>query len=555
MEAAVNGRLLWDIISAFIYPSFYIPRIIRESYMYIGILPFALAIFALGNFKKNRMIRFFSIGYFFILTALFPGSPVWKSFNLIPVLNLFRAPWHLLFVGNFFLAVLAGFGLDGLSENKITLIPKFFKNYIRGLKITIALGLTVAMATALFMKFYRVALQDTTYNYFVENLLQFTKRRPLEHYYSLINGYFDKFSRNVSFSNPYFLTVLFTFGAIYGLFYLYRRGRLTFSNFKILAVIITAADLLSVWHGHYKFMPRDWLDPAPAAVFLNSRDAGPFRIYNISEGYFELEKMGHDISNSEKEMLFQRSRMLGFGLNGVSGITGEITMLDTRRYVKIMDAITRPDEEGVERPEDISTADRIKTWQSLQNRNLLSMMNVKYIVSSFNFDPPWKKIFETKPVVGENIMTYVYENTEVLPRIYFANSASFAELDEAKAWETFLAIKNFKNTTLIECEGCANPGRPNFKDSLEIIKNDPGYVTIKTQTKNPRYLVYSESNLPYWEARIDGKTSPIYMANYTYLAVMVPPGEHLVEFQYPGPITQFRYSLKNLIETFLTKTH
>lgn len=176
------------------------------------------------------------------------------------------------------------------------------------------------------------------------------------------------------------------------------------------------------------------------------------------------------------------------------------------------------------------------------------MMNAKYIISSFNFGPPWKKIFETKPVEGENIMTYVYENTEVLPRVYFANNASFAEPDEAKAWEAFLAIKNFKNTTLVECENCVNPGRPNIKDSLEIVKNNPGHITIKTQTKNPRYLVYSESNVPYWEARIDGKTSPILMANYMYQAVLVPSGEHLIEFQYPGPITQFKYSLKNLIK-------
>lgn len=548
LQLAGSGRLLLsDLIFAFTYPSFLIPRIIYGSFLYIGILPFALAIFALGYFKKDRLVRFFSIGYILILIAGLQNSPVWKLFNLIPVLNLFREPYHLLFVGNFFLAVLAGFGLDGLSENKITLNPKFLKNYIRGLKIAVISGLTAAMAAALIMRFYRTVLQNTAYNYFVEHFLQFTKNRPLEHYYALINGYFDKFSWNVSFSNPYFLTVLLSLGAVYGLFYFYRRGRLSFNSFKIIAVILAAADLLSVWHGHYRFMPRNWLDPAPAAVFLNSRDAGPFRIYIISEEYLEWERMGHDFSDPEKDMLFQRSRMLGFALNGVSGVQTEITLLSTRRYQKITGALTKSDDGREIKPEDLSTADRIKAWQSLRNRNLLSMMNVKYIVSSFNFDLPWKKIFETKPVEDENIMTYVYENTEVLPRIYFANNVSFAESDESKAFDALLAIKNFKNVTLVECENCTNSGRPNFKDSLEIIKNSPGYVTIKTQTKNPRYLVYSESNLPYWEARVDGEKTPIYMANYTYQAVLVPPGEHLVELRYPGPITQFKYSLKNLI--------
>ncbi|MBI2670061.1 MAG: hypothetical protein HYX20_02885 [Candidatus Yanofskybacteria bacterium] len=575
LKAAGEGRLFpWDLIFSYIYPSFSMPRLIREHFLYIGILPFVLAIFSLVNFRKDRLVRFFSIGYIFILSALFPGSPVWKLFNLTPILNLFRVPLQLLFVGNFFLAILAGFGLDGLSENKTILNLKFFKNYVRGLKITVILGLAAALVTALIARFYRDVLQNMAYNYFVENLLQFTKRRPLEHYYTLINGYFDRFSWHVSFSNPYFLAVLFTLVAVYGLFHFYHHGKLTplevaaprssglaplararlltglsFSNFKVIAVIITVLDLLLVWQGHYRFMPRDWLDPSPAAVFLNSRDDGLFRIYIVSEGYLELEKMGYDkydLSNPEKDMLLRRSRMLGFGLNGVSGIQGEITMLDTRRYAKIMDIITESDDG---RRIELSTADRIKAWQSSPNRNLLSMMNVKYIISSFNFGLPWKKIFETKPIEDEKIMTYVYENTEVLPRVYFANNASFAEPDEDKAWEAFLAIKNFKNTTLIECASgdCPNSGRPNFKDSLEIIESRDGYLKVKTQTKNTRYLVYSESNLPYWEARIDEKMSPISMANYVYQAVLVPPGQHLVEFKYPGPITQFKYSLKKLI--------
>lgn len=558
LEVAGRGRLVWDPIFAYIYPSFYIPRIIRESFLYVGILPFALAVFALGNFKKDRMIRFFSIGYIFILAALIPDSPVWKLFNLTPVLNLFRVPLQLLFVGNFFLAILAGFGLDALSESRIALIPRFFKNYFRGLKVVVFLYLAPFLAAALIMKFYRVALQNAAYNFFVEHLLQFTKRRPLEHYYTLINGYFDKFSWNVSFSNPYFLTMLFSLSAVYSLFYFYRKGKLSFNRFKIIAVVITAADLLFVWRGHYRFMPRDWLDPAPAAVFLNSRDKGLFRIYVVYERYFDLEKMGYDASDSsdyKKDILRQRSRLLGYGLNGVSGVRGEISMLDPRRYLKIIFALTEPDVATVTKPEDLSMADSIKAWQSLRNRNLLSMMNTKYIISSFNFGLPWKKIFEIKPVEGENIMTYVYENTEVLPRVYFANNASFAEPDETKAWEAFMAIKNFKSTTLIECvsKNCASPGKPNFKDSSEIIENSPGYMKLKTQTKNPRYLIYSESNVPYWEARVDGMASPILMANYMYQAVLVPPGEHLVEFQYPGPITQFKYAIRNLIKTELSR--
>ncbi|MDO8555275.1 MAG: hypothetical protein Q7R75_01790, partial [bacterium] len=81
--------------------------------------------------------------------------------------------------------------------------------------------------------------------------------------------------------------------------------------------------------------------------------------------------------------------------------------------------------------------------------------------------------------------------------------------------------------------------------TIEELKN--GYLKLKTKTNTPRWLIYSESNLPTWEARINEQLTRIYTANYIYQAVFVPKGEWEVEIAYPGFWRQYIYSLKSLL--------
>ena len=150
---------------------------------------------------------------------------------------------------------------------------------------------------------------------------------------------------------------------------------------------------------------------------------------------------------------------------------------------------------------------------------------------------------------------YIYENPDVLPRIYFADKPMYTfEQDEKKIFEELLKIDNFKEKTLIECSEpiCLADYQIGSQSSVassqiivEEIKN--GYLKLKTKTDKPRWLVYSESNLPTWESHIDGQLTKIYTANYIYQAVFVPEGEHEIEFKYPGVWRQYIYSLKNLL--------
>lgn len=68
--------------------------------------------------------------------------------------------------------------------------------------------------------------------------------------------------------------------------------------------------------------------------------------------------------------------------------------------------------------------------------------------------------------------------------------------------------------------------------SAQIVRYETDRVVVRTKTDGTGILVLSDNYYPDWRARVDGQDSPIYRANYTFRAVVVPQGEHEVIFLY-----------------------
>jgi hypothetical protein len=60
-------------------------------------------------------------------------------------------------------------------------------------------------------------------------------------------------------------------------------------------------------------------------------------------------------------------------------------------------------------------------------------------------------------------------------------------------------------------------------------------IEIWTTAREPMLLVASESWYPNWRVSVDGEPADVVRANYAYLGVWVPGGEHRVEFRYHRP--------------------
>jgi len=63
-----------------------------------------------------------------------------------------------------------------------------------------------------------------------------------------------------------------------------------------------------------------------------------------------------------------------------------------------------------------------------------------------------------------------------------------------------------------------------------IERHEAGRVVVKTRADGEAFLVLGEVHYPGWRARIDGRSAHIYRTDSILRGVVVPPGEHRVEF-------------------------
>jgi hypothetical protein len=71
-----------------------------------------------------------------------------------------------------------------------------------------------------------------------------------------------------------------------------------------------------------------------------------------------------------------------------------------------------------------------------------------------------------------------------------------------------------------------------LEDKCEILTFEPNYFKFSSYSYGQMALHVLQSHYPGWNVYIDGEPSNIYKTNAMFMSVIVPPGEHVVEFRY-----------------------
>ncbi len=549
---AVSSSIFFDYLKIgdalrFFYPFLELPGFGSFSLLsgvanlYVGVLPLFLAIIAMFFWRKSKMIAFWLSLFIFAFSMRLWFFPAFQWLQYLPLFNKFRAPFHWYTLAFFSLATLSAYGLDYLKDVKES---RWFKNFVKILGIFAAFNILVILVANLAVKFFRSDILNTAFGYFDKNLYSAAKKYSVSYYHEIITQVFNKSTATFSFSDYRFL-ISFIFVLIgVSIFILYRRNYINFEKFKLWAVAIATLNLIVIWQGYYNFTSKDLIiNPPDTVQFIKKqKELDNFRVFRFYPPEMYQEFGFYSIKNPfDYDIKTLGLQMNPYWVGGFGG--GE--PLRSARISNILDEIGYEIPATYTKPvwlksNDLTLAQKISRFSSSQNQNLLSMLNIRFIFSSFKL-PNLNLIYQTT-ATERNIPVYVYENAEAMPRIYFANDVKY--VDSKSAFEELLKVKDFHELTLVECEKDCPESKLKTQTKFRIEEFQSQLVKIKTSGSG--WLVYSDANLPTWEAYIDNQKIPIYTANYLFKAVFVPTGNHEVIFKYSNLWEQYKYAVKNL---------
>lgn len=163
-------------------------------------------------------------------------------------------------------------------------------------------------------------------------------------------------------------------------------------------------------------------------------------------------------------------------------------------------------------------------------------LGVHYIIHKTSDDgkiwtfPFWLHRSDFKEVYRDSSYL-VLENLNAMPRAYIVGNYEVITNKEKILTALFAKDMDKAKTLILE----ENPGvvkTSGLVAHASIRSYTPNKVTLTTKSNKNALLFLSDTYFPGWKATIDGKETKIYRADYTFRAIAIPAGQHIVVFSY-----------------------
>ncbi|MFQ5604455.1 MAG: YfhO family protein [bacterium] len=466
--------------------------------LYFGVVTLFFAGLAL-LLNRDKYVVFFTILALVSLVVSFGKHlPILYGplFKFLPFFNKFRVPTMIHILLGFAMAVLAGLGLNALTNLK----DHFKHKHVR-LYIYVFAG--IGTLFTLFLAFG----ESTFLNLIIASGKQMSAAVREAAYKSAVSDA---------------LKMMFLIGGSGFLVRYFLKGKISGNMLGGALILLLVVDL---WWVDFKIInpkpqvqKENYFAETPAVQFLKSqKSVEPFRIFPVYDNKPENWYMYHKIQNirgyhAAKLKIYQTFL--------------ERTEIDTRnrygfppflaKYLKLIFNDGQPSLQVVP-PEQIPAA-RIRT-----DNAILDMLNVKYLISFYPIpDARFKQVFQGQPAV--------FENTGVLPRAFFVDKITV--LKHPDEFFDYLKSGDFQpgKEALLE-EEPAFDIEPSAENRVVITDYGIHEIKLTAQVAKPALLVLSEIYYPAgWKAYVDGKETKIYKTDYLLRSILLPPGDHKIQF-------------------------
>ncbi|MGA1840788.1 MAG: YfhO family protein [bacterium] len=497
--------------------------------IYLGIIPFVLFLFFLTD-KKRKALTLILIMELSLLLSFGGNTPLYRYLFLsLPFFNSIRYPVKFLFIFIFFLSMGAGLGYDSLCQ-QIMDRKKTAQVIIRGILI----GSVCTVCAWSLISLYQGPVQA---------FMEAKRIAPPDYNFSIINIH------NVK----RFLLFCSLFGPVMAFGWRYVKKKRAFSLAVVSLLII---DLFFANRGYYqKYNAEEYYKPSETiqvikkeeslfraktkpAVFLSPLEPDLHSQKKIEPSPFprvatapktRKESIKYSGTFSDPIKVDKEKITPGFNLlHNIYNINGaEVIRLGN--YEKINSLIMKS-------PRPDST-------------NLLSLLNVKYLISKHEMDSEDLELLE---MVGNKEdpegSLRIYKNLRCLPRAFLVED--FQVLRSEDEYKEILRSKEFYPDRIVLLDKAPFREAPDSgktdtdeegKDSLYVMIEEerviisdyqPNRIELYTFSKRPKILFLSETYYPGWEVYIDGSQGEILRADFAFRAVALSPGHHKVEFVY-----------------------
>lgn len=165
-------------------------------------------------------------------------------------------------------------------------------------------------------------------------------------------------------------------------------------------------------------------------------------------------------------------------------------------------------------------------YASKQNENLAARMSVARKIGTNSYDIP----------LARPRCSLVYQ---------------VAEMDDVPNALSLMGVMDVGTAVTLKQDGqvpcIPTPLAANSQDRVTIEPEQfPTKVVVKTDTVQPAYLLLTDVYYPGWNAYVDGKATPIYLADLAFRLIYLPAGQHTVIFQYV-PLTFYLGLILSLV--------
>ena len=152
-----------------------------------------------------------------------------------------------------------------------------------------------------------------------------------------------------------------------------------------------------------------------------------------------------------------------------------------------------------------------------------------------NLDPArWQAVYNRDDVL-------ILRNKRALPRVWLVGDAEAVDGEEALRRITGESEHEFdpRRTALLEVDQRELPPLPGGaigpESDAHIVRYEPTHLLIETRAPTNTIMVVSEIFYPGWEAIVDGRPTPIKVADFLLRGVALSSGHHIVEMRYTAP--------------------